>query len=159
MSPRGPVATADRSAYGPKPAPSQSPTRFSRMTAPTRRPSGRNHSPFDCAASGVNVHVPLLSVQIPPFCGSETHSAPPSHRGPSPKVSPSPYRLAACRPGSAGGTVGSGHVGGEVLRGDEGRRGGGPPAVEGPFRLPDAGGPPPGPPDAVGGGGGLRGRP
>src|ERR1700733_13776568 len=93
MSPRGPAATADRSAYAPKPAPSQSPTLFSRMTAPTRRPSGRNHNPFDCAASGVKAQVPPLSVQIPPFWGSQTHSAPSFHRGPSPKVRPSPYRL------------------------------------------------------------------
>src|SRR3984957_11218592 len=93
MSPRGPAATVDRSAYAPKPAPSQSPTLFSRMIAPTRLPSGRTHNPFDCAASGVKAQVPPLSVQIPPFWGSETHSAPSFHRGPSPEVSPSPYRL------------------------------------------------------------------
>ena len=43
--------------------------------------------------SGVKAHVPPLSVQIPPFWGSETHNAPSRHRGPSPKVSPSLYRL------------------------------------------------------------------
>lgn len=65
-----------RSAYVDHSEPVQTPTRRPAIIAPTNRPSGRNHNPFDTSSVSIGEQEPLASVHSREPWVSDSHSEP-----------------------------------------------------------------------------------